>query len=65
MPATVIYRSEYLKVIDYRCAAGPFDEPFTELHASFSLSYVTRGSFGYRVRGESFEFQVSALDGFA
>lgn len=42
-------------MVDYRCAAGPADEPFVEVHAGHSISYVRRGSFGYRVRGERFE----------
>ena len=42
-------------MVDYRCAAGPADEPFVEVHAGHSISYVRRGSFGYRVRGECFE----------
>jgi AraC family transcriptional regulator len=61
MPATTLYDGDYLKVIDYRCAAGPNDRPFAELHASHSISYVRRGSFGYRVRGESFELIPGAL----
>jgi AraC family transcriptional regulator len=61
MPAIALYASDYLKVIDYRCAAGPNDRPYTELHASHSISYVRRGSFGYRVRGETFELIPGAL----
>jgi AraC family transcriptional regulator len=35
-----------VRVIDYKCEAGPGDEPFDEVHDRFSLSYVRRGSFG-------------------
>ncbi len=61
MTATTLYRSNYLTVIDYRCTAGPNDRPYTELHSSYAISYVRRGSFGYRVRGESFELIPGAL----
>ena len=54
-PATNLLQSESLSVVDYRCAAGPATVPFLERHASYCLSYVRRGSFGCRTRGESFE----------
>jgi AraC-like DNA-binding protein len=44
-----------LRVIDFRCSAGPHDRPFPEQHRSFSISYVRRGSFGCVTRGRSFE----------
>jgi AraC-like DNA-binding protein len=50
-----------ISVIDYRCDLGPADEPFVELHPAFSLSYVRRGSFGYRLRGESFELVAGSI----
>ncbi len=46
---------------DYRCSAGPADMPFTELHAGFSVSYVRKGSFGYRFRGKSFELVAGSI----
>jgi AraC-like DNA-binding protein len=46
---------------DYRCTAGPNDRPFTELHRGFSLSFVRRGTFGYRVRGRSFDMVAGSL----
>jgi AraC-like DNA-binding protein len=42
-------------VVDRRCTAGPADVPFVETHADSSVSYVRKGSFGYRSRGRSFE----------
>src|SRR5919197_109069 len=39
----------------YRCKARLHEKPFAEYHDSHSISYVRKGSFGYRVRGESFE----------
>jgi AraC-like DNA-binding protein len=48
-------------VIDYRCQAGPDQRPFVEHHESFTVSYVRRGSFGYRVRGESYELVTGSV----
>ena len=42
-----------LSVVDYRCDAGPHDRPFIESHGGFNLSYVRRGTFGYRVNGRA------------
>lgn len=58
--ATLINTSS-LSVFDYRCEAGPQDRPYPEAHAAFSLSYVRRGSFGYRYRGEAHELVAGAL----
>jgi AraC family transcriptional regulator len=44
-----------LRVLDYRCEAGPAVVPFTEVHERYSLSYVRRGSFGCRTLGRHFE----------
>ena len=61
MPVTTLLRHESLTVIDYRCDAGPHVAPFVELHDAFSVSYVRKGSFGYRLRGESFELVAGAI----
>lgn len=50
-----------MTVSDYRCSAGPGDEPFVERHAGYSLSYVRRGSFGLRSRGRCFELVAGSL----
>lgn len=55
MVATAVLRRGSIAVIDYRCGAGPADASVVERHKGFSVSYVRRGSFGYRVRGASFE----------
>ena len=60
MPTTTL-RTGAVQVVDYRCSAGPTDEPFAELHHSFSISYVRRGSFGYRVGGREFELVAGSL----
>src|SRR5207244_13568902 len=48
-------------VADRRCAVAPGAEPFVEVHGGFSVSYVRRGSFGYRTRGESFELVAGSI----
>jgi AraC family transcriptional regulator len=55
MVTTTVLRSGSISVIDYRCDAGPSDKPFVEQHGSFSISYVRKGTFGYRSRGASYE----------
>ena len=61
MRATIILRDEWLTVVDRRCSAGPDDRPFAEQHEDFSISYVRRGSFGYRARGESHQLVAGAI----
>jgi AraC family transcriptional regulator len=61
MAATSVFRADSISVIDYRCGAGPADEPFVEVHNSFSISYVRRGTFGCRARGRSFELVAGSI----
>jgi AraC family transcriptional regulator len=61
MVAHAVLQRETLSVFDYRCTAGPADKPFVELHECHSLSYVRRGSFGYRVRGRAHELVAGAF----
>jgi AraC-like DNA-binding protein len=55
MTATTIFQGDGLTVSDYRCGAGPHDRPFAEHHLTHSISYVRKGSFGCRCRGQSHE----------
>lgn len=50
-----------IRVVDYRCSAGPAEQPFTELHTGHSVSYVRKGTFGYRVRGASYELVAGSV----
>jgi AraC family transcriptional regulator len=50
-----------LRVMDYRCEAGPDDRPFVEMHDCLSLSYVRRGSFGLRSRGRSYDLVAGSI----
>src|SRR5215510_1649410 len=53
MSTTTVLKRGAISVYDYRCTAGPADTPFAEVHCSYSVSYVRRGTFGYVARGES------------
>jgi AraC family transcriptional regulator len=61
MGATTVLRSGGISAVDYRCSAGPGDEPFPEQWNAFSLAYVRRGSFSYHARGESFELIAGSV----
>ncbi|WP_371425615.1 helix-turn-helix domain-containing protein [Tardiphaga sp.] len=61
MQATTLFQGNGITVTDYRCTAGPGDQPFSEQHASHSISYVRKGSFGCRCRGQSHELIAGAL----
>lgn len=61
MPVTTLLQREAIRVIDYRCEAGPDDRPFVELHGNYSVSYVRRGSFGCRVRGQTHELVAGSI----
>lgn len=50
-----------IAIVDYRCDAGPHDPSFPEVHGAHSVSYVRRGSFGYHVRGASYEMVAGAI----
>jgi len=47
--------------IDYVCRAGDDAAPYVELHEDYSVSYVRKGSFGYRARGESAEMVAGCI----
>ena len=55
MLVTPLLRTDALSVIDFRCQAQTGDLPFTELHQGYTIAYVRKGSFGYHVRGQSFD----------
>jgi AraC-like DNA-binding protein len=61
MPTITLAASGPVTVVDYRCTALPTDRPFVEVHGSFSVSYVRRGSFGCTTRGRSFELVAGSL----
>jgi len=59
--ATTALREGAISVVDYRCTAGPGDTPYPELHRGFSVSYVRRGSFGYRYRGAAYDLVAGSV----
>lgn len=61
MESTTLFARDAVSVVDHRCSSGPTDAPFTEVHQAYSVSYVRRGSFGYRTRGASYELVAGAL----
>jgi AraC-like DNA-binding protein len=61
MPARNVLRTPSLSVDEFRCDAGPHDEPFVELYHTHSISYVRRGSFGCRTRGRSYELVAGSV----
>lgn len=61
MGAATIFERGPIRVVDYRCTAAPGDRPFVEVHDAFSISYVRRGGFGYRTRGQSFDLVTGSL----
>lgn len=61
MIESAVLREGSVTVVDYRCHAGPADTPYPEQHRSFSLSFVRRGSFGYRCAGASHELVPGAV----
>lgn len=61
MQARTLFQGSGITVTDYRCTAGPDDAPFVERHASHSISYVRKGSFGCRCRGRSHELVAGAV----
>jgi AraC family transcriptional regulator len=50
-----------VSAFDYRCDAGPADKPYAELHERHSLSYVRKGSFGCRCRGQVHELIAGSV----
>jgi AraC family transcriptional regulator len=66
MVARTLVANGSIVVVDYRCEAGVSDKPFTELHEASSVSYVRKGSFGYRSCGRVCDLVVgSTLVGLA
>lgn len=61
MPSATCLLTGTVSVLDYRCGAGPADVPFPEVHRSHSVSYVRKGSFGLRYRGDAFELVAGSV----
>jgi AraC family transcriptional regulator len=60
MLVTPLHVSRDVSIFDYRCDAKPGDAAFDEEHGAYSVSFVRRGSFGYRLGGISHELVAGA-----
>jgi len=61
MQVRILLQTEHVTVRDYRCDAGPEAQPFEEQHLGTSISYVRRGSFGYRYRGRRHDLVAGSV----
>jgi AraC-like DNA-binding protein len=61
MASTTLLQRPTISVSDFRCDAVPGDAPFAECHRSHSISYVRKGSFGYKTRGRSYELVAGSV----
>jgi AraC-like DNA-binding protein len=53
MSSTTLLQRPSVTVSDFRCSAVPGETPYPEQHGCHSISFVRKGSFGYRSRGRS------------
>jgi AraC-like DNA-binding protein len=61
MDRTPLLQRKSISVSDFRCTAVPGDKPFVEQYACHSVSYVRKGSFGCRTRGQSFDLVAGSI----
>ena len=61
MPETTVLKPGPLTVVDYRCRSARREDPFAEQHDVASVSFVRRGTFGYRCRGQSHELVTGCV----
>jgi AraC-like DNA-binding protein len=61
VPAVTLFSRGGVAIVDYRCDAQLRERPVVERHAAFSIAYVRKGSFGYRVRGEEYELVPGSI----
>ena len=58
---TRISESRGLAIYDYRCQIGVGTKPFVEQHRRSSISFVRKGSFGYRTRGRQYDLVAGSI----
>jgi AraC-like DNA-binding protein len=61
MSSTTLLQRPTMTVSDFRCSAVPGEKPYAELHQRHSISFVRKGSFGYRCCGKSHELVAGSL----
>jgi AraC-like DNA-binding protein len=50
-----------MSVVTYRCTAGPAEAPVVEVHSDFSVCYVRRGTFRYRLGRRAFDLVTGSV----
>lgn len=60
MLVSPLFVSRDISIFDYRCDTKPGDAEFDEEHGAYSVSFVRRGSFGYRSGGTLRELVAGA-----
>jgi AraC family transcriptional regulator len=61
MVTATVLQEGAVTTVGYSCPAGPAPRPFVEWHDAFSISYVRRGSFGYRSLGQESELVAGVV----
>jgi AraC-like DNA-binding protein len=61
MAITTVLQRGAVAATDYRCNGGAAGEPFVEVHAGYTVSYVREGSFTYCLRGDAFELVAGSV----
>jgi AraC-like DNA-binding protein len=56
-----LFERNRISVTEFRCTAGPGDEPFAEAFPAHSISYVRKGSFGCQCRGHFHELVAGSM----
>ncbi|UPK36263.1 AraC family transcriptional regulator [Bradyrhizobium sp. 186] len=61
MDATTLLTTQSMTVSEFRCDAGPGDQPFAECRTGHSIAYVRAGSFGCHCRAGFFELVAGSV----
>jgi AraC-like DNA-binding protein len=56
-----LFERNRISVTEFRCTAGPGDQPFAEAYPAHSISYVRKGSFGCQCRGRFHELVAGSI----
>src|SRR3954468_16024760 len=56
-----LFERNRISVTEFRCTAGPGDNPFAEAFPAHSISYVRKGSFGCQCRGRFHELVAGSM----
>jgi AraC-like DNA-binding protein len=56
-----LFERNRISVTEFRCTAGPGDNPFAEAFPAHSISYVRKGSFGCQCRGRFHELVAGSI----